>query len=121
MSLPTENKSLALLSEVNRVNLLPELIAQLNKDAGLSGLELNLGSTLEPGEIVNALSEFIAALMERDFNAYLNFLYRVDLPEQAMRIHEGQKMEQVIQDSTLKVLSREWQKVWFKNQGTDQK
>lgn len=121
MSIPAENNSLALLNQVSSVNLLPELIAQLNKDADLSGVELNLQSHMNPGQVVQELSEFIAELLQNDFKAYLNFLYRVDLPERTMRVSEGQKMEEIIQESTLKILKREWQKVWFRNKGSDQK
>lgn len=115
MNPPKENDSLALLHSINRETLLPQLIAQLNKDAGLTGLDLDLPADLLPSQIVKILTDLIEDLLQNDFNTYLNFLYRVDIPEKRMLMHELQSTAEVAKHATLQVLSREWEKVWFKN------
>ena len=115
MKAPRKNDSLTLLDTIVRENLLPQMIAQINKDAALSGLDLEMDQDLDPSQIVHFMAEKLRRLMQRDFDAYLNFLYRVDIPEKRMLIHEGQEMDELVEQATLQVLIREWEKVWFKN------
>ena len=115
MMAPKKNESLALLHTVDRESLLPQLITQINKDARLSGLDLELDQKSASTQIVDALAGQIRNLLQNHFNAYLNFLYRVDIPEARMLVHEEQSMDEVVAHATLQVLSREWEKVWFKN------
>lgn len=108
-------ESIALLRQIESQDLIRSLIVQLNKDAKLSGLALELSENLPPKEIIAQLYETLTKLIMNDFDGYLNFLYRVDLSEQVMRSIQTTVPEKIAEHATLLVLKREWQKVFFRN------
>jgi len=110
-----QSPELALLEQVAQKRLLAELVVQLNKDAHLSGTDLSLHETATPQEIVQGLYTFLQRLVRSDHDAYLNLLYRVDIPESRAAWTSNTDADDTLRDITLRILQREWQKVWFRN------
>ena len=103
------------MEQIAQKQLLNELVRQLNKDAHLSGTDLSLSETATPQEIVQQLYAFLQRLVRRDHDAYLNLLYRVDIPESHAAWSANTHADDILKDVTLRILKREWQKVWFRN------
>jgi hypothetical protein len=107
--------SLTLLEQIESRDLIIPLIKQINKDAKLSGLDLELAENLLPKQIVDQLNQIFQKLITNDFDGLLNFLYRVDLSEQVLRSIQHRVLEKINEYLTVNVLQREWQKVYFRN------
>ena len=103
------------MDQIESVQLLHELIMQLNKDAELTGLDINFATSSTPKDLVKELYQILVNLMTQDFQSYLNFLYRIDLSEQHLRSIPETEPKQIAAIVTLLVLKREWQKVSFRN------
>ena len=110
-----DRDAIQLIDEIKSQQLLHELVVQLNKDADLSGLEVNFSSSSTPEKLVKQLYNVLVDLMTNDFRAYLNFLYRIDLSEQKLKSIPETEPKQIAEIVTFLVLKREWQKVAFRN------
>lgn len=110
-----DREVIQLIHEIKSQQLLHELVVQLNKDADLSGLEVNFSSSSTPEKLVKQLYNVLVDLMTNDFRAYLNFLYRIDLSEQKLKSIPETEPKQIAEIVTFLVLKREWQKVAFRN------
>ncbi len=106
---------LALLEQIESQQLLSSVIEQLNKDANLSGLETRIDTMLTPKELAIHVYNLLFQLITSDFGAYLNFLYRIDISEKALRSIKDTEQTQIVKQVTLLVLQREWQKVSLRN------
>lgn len=112
--LPTQN-SLEFLNIVESENLFQNLILQLNKDFQLSNLSESFELSNTPIQLKEQLSKIIVKLLTKNYDDYLNFLYRVDVPEKELLTVKGTNFEATINQITFLILKREYQKVWFKN------
>jgi len=112
--LPTQN-SLELLNIVESENLFQNLILQLNKDFQLSNLGESFELSITPTQLKEQLSKIILKLLTNNYDDYLNFLYRVDVPEKELLTVKSNNLEATINQVTFLILKREYQKVWFKN------
>jgi hypothetical protein len=112
--LPEQN-SLELLQKVEVDNLYQNLINQLNKDFQLSNLNEKVELIITPMQLKETLSKIILHLITNRYDDYLNFLYRVDVPEKELLKIENDNLMNVIEQITFLILKREYQKVWFKN------
>ena len=112
----TNNESgLVFLQEIEKKNLIADLIRQLNKDLQLAGLDFELEEKALAEEIIAKLQSFLLHIITNDFRAYLNFLYRVDLSEKKIKALRETNPEKIAQAVTQMVLEREWYKVWIKS------
>ncbi len=109
------NSVLALLEQIESQELLTSVIEQLNKDANLSGLETRIDSMLTSKELAIHVYNLLFQLITSDFGSYLNFLYRIDISEKALRSIKDTEQTQIVKQVTLLVLQREWQKVSLRN------
>ena len=109
------NPALVFLEQIVSEQLLSNLIQQINKDARLSGIEAKFETTLSPKQLAIQLSELLYQLISSDFGSYLNFLYRIDIPEKTLRSIQETAPKLIVKQVTVLVLKREWQKVTFKN------
>jgi len=96
-------------------DLLIKLIQQLNKDYDLIGVNKSFEEHLSIQELIYQLNSNIEYLIKNDFNAYLNLLYRIDIPESKVKNIGEIETEKIAHKVTSLVLIREWQKVWFKS------
>ena len=109
------DKGLQLFSKPESQGLEQELIRQLNKDLSMCGVNALIDEEFSPGEVVRRLKEILDRLVRDDFQAFLNLLYRVDVPQSKMSRSEGSSFSDYIERSTYELLKREWQKVWIRN------
>ena len=107
--------SITLLKQIESKDLIIPLIRQINKDANLSGLDLDLAENLLPKQIVDQLYQIFQKLVTNNFDGLLNFLYRVDLSESVLKSIQQRMPEKITEHLTVLVLKREWQKVYFRN------
>mgnify|MGYP003661952895 CR=1 FL=1 len=112
--LPMQN-ALELLQKVDAENLYQNLIQQLNKDFQLSNLSENFEISNTPIQLKEKLSKIILNLITNYYDDYLNFLYRVDVPEKELVALKVENLDTTINQITYLILKREYQKVWFKN------
>lgn len=106
---------IALFELIEAQKLVPSLIKQLNKDIDLSGVDFHFKESIQLNDLVIQVYDFLFKLMSLDFGNYLNFLYRVDIPEK--RLNEITEIDPklIAEKVTILVLKREWQKVSFRN------
>ena len=112
--LPEQN-SLELLQKVEVENLYQNLIKQLNKDFQLSNLSEHFELSITPVQLKETLSKILVRLITNHYDDYLNFLYRVDVPEKDLLIIKSNELPKIVEQISFLVLKREYQKVWFKN------
>ena len=108
-------KGLQLFSKPESQGLEQQLIRQLNKDLSMCGVNTLIDEEFSPREVVRRLKEILDGLVKYDFQAFLNLLYRVDVPQSKMIRSEDSSFSDYIERSTYELLKREWQKVWIRN------
>tara|TARA_R110001583_G_scaffold83631_5_gene220712 strand:+ start:1444 stop:1791 length:348 start_codon:yes stop_codon:yes gene_type:complete len=111
----TAQNTLELLQKVAFENLYQNLIEQLNKDFQLSNLDESFEISNTPIQLKEGLSKIILNLITNNYDDYLNFLYRVDVPEKELAALTAENLETTINQIAFLILKREYQKVWFKN------
>ena len=97
--LPTQN-SLELLNIVESENLFQNLILQLNKDFQLSNLSESFELSITPIQLKEQLNKIIVNLLTNNYDDYLNFLYRVDVPEKELLTIKSNNLEATINQIT---------------------
>ena len=111
----SEQNSLELLQKVEVENLYKNLIKQLNKDFLLSNLSESFELSIMPIQLKETLSEILLKLLTNQYDDYLNFLYRIDVPEKELLTIKSNNLATIVEQITFLILKREYQKVWFKN------
>ncbi|MDP3360291.1 MAG: hypothetical protein Q8S41_13185 [Lutibacter sp.] len=112
--LPAKNTEELLISIANE-NLYVPLIAQLNKDFQLANVEGSFDITNSPTELKKQLFSVLLNLITKQYDDYLNLLYRIDVPESELAKLISDNLTTSIEEITYLVLKREYQKVWFKH------
>jgi hypothetical protein len=92
--------------------ILIEVIAQLNKDLRLSGIEYEFDINLEKNKFIATLLNWIETTLIENENILFNFLYRVDVNQQLIYSQDGLPQENLLK----LILNRELQKVVLKKQ-----
>lgn len=104
-----------IFKDAQNKELLRQLILQLNRDFHLTGINNSYKDDISVEELVLQLNTSISNLIKTDFQTYVNLLYRIDVSESKMRQIDEINTEKIVPKVTFLILSREWQKVWFKN------
>ena len=113
-----KNDALQSLFRLEQMEMLKELIRQINKDLSLSGIEIQFDVNWNPELLVKNLTQVIATLMEKDFQKFINFLYRIDISEKKLGNIGTSDFDDLVSQITLMILKIEWQKVWFRNRNS---
>ena len=113
--LPENKDVLILLDQIQKEDLLKKLIQQINKDAGLVGIEFNLLESSTAQNLVVDLQNLLLDLIKNDFSSYVNFLYRIDISEKKLIELQDLEINNLSKKVTLLILQKEWQKVWFRS------
>ena len=92
--------------------ILVEVIAQLNKDLTLSGIEYEFDINSEKNNFIVTLLNWIEAMLSENEHILFNFLYRVDVDQKLIYSRDGLPQENLLK----LILSRELQKVVLKRQ-----
>lgn len=104
-----------LIEEANSLELYKKLIIQLNKDFLYANIDLDFDEDILPTSLKLLLHEEVYRLIQEKFTEYLNLLYIIDVPEDAVRALNGDDTVILAEQVSFLILKREWQKVWFKN------
>lgn len=104
-----------LLEEAEKEALYLKLIEQINKDFNLANEGIDFPMSVLPSELKIQLHEKIYRLIQYKFAEYLNLLYIIDVPEEAIKKLDGSNLVLLAEQVTFLILKREWQKVWFRN------
>lgn len=111
----TAKNALELLQNIELENLYSALIEQLNKDFQLSNLNYSFEKNILPINLKEKLAMTLLNLINSQYDDYLNFLYRVDVPEKELLKIKEEDLNNIIEEITYLVLKREYQKVWLKH------
>lgn len=103
-----------LLLEAENENLYAKLIEQINKDFNFANEPIDFPKGTTPYELKVQLIEKIYRLIQYKFAEYLNLLYIVDVPEEAVKQLDGSDIMELSEQVSFLILKREWMKVWFK-------
>jgi|SRR5690606_21183945 len=112
---PRFTPSLELLEEVQRKNLYPALLRQLDKDFARAGVAIDLPGEPSFGELGALVQEKIYFLILERFQDYLNLLYVADIPEHQVRLIKASDAVDLSAAVGFLLLSREAQKVWYRS------
>lgn len=104
-----------LLEEAEKGALYLKLIEQINKDFNLANEGIDFPMSVLPSELKIQLHEKIYRLIQYKFAEYLNLLYIIDVPEEAIKKLDGSNLVLLAEQVAFLILKREWQKVWFRN------
>jgi len=115
-----KNDALQSLSKLEQMDMLENLIVQINKDLFLSGVETQFNVNWNPKLLIKGLSEIVARLMINEFQKFINFLYRIDIPEKKIGQIGTSDFDEIVEVITILILKKEWQKVWFRNRNSQQ-
>jgi len=107
--------TLELLDKVVDENLYQNLIIQLNKDFQLSNVNERFDLLCESNQLKNTLATVLLKLITKQYDDYLNLLYRIDVSEKELLTVKSNDLEVIVEQITYIILKREYQKVWFKN------
>ena len=113
--LPDNKNALKLLDQIQKEELLKHLIKQINKDAHLVGIDFDLNENSTPQNLVLNLKILLMDLINNKFSDYVNFLYRIDIPENQIIELQDLELNLLTEKVTILILRKEWQKVWFKS------
>jgi hypothetical protein len=113
--LPEHRNIKQLINQIEKEDLLKNLILQINKDAQLVGIDFNLDECSSPKNIVLELKNLLYNLIKNSFSDYINLLYRIDVSEKQIAEFQYFELEIVVEKSVDLILRKEWQKVWFKS------
>ena len=95
--------------------LYQKLIEQINKDFALANESLDAPLSVTPIDLTTLVANKIYRLIQYKFAEYLNLLYIVDVPENAIKNIDGSDIDELSKQVSLLVLKREWMKVWYRN------
>ena len=112
---PTYEDALNILNRAKERNLLTALLLQLRKDYHRINLTFPLAeaevSQLTSAGIFQRLRENLYYLLMEHFDAYLNLMYTVDVPEREFKHIEPTDAVEVAGQVCYLVLRREWEKI----------
>lgn len=103
-----------IISEANNLQLYNKLVRQLRKDFELANVALVIEDDIAPEHLKHTLHKTLFHLIQKDFTAYLNVLYIVDVSEQQVKQLEGGDIMSLSESVSFLILKRAWQKVWYK-------
>ncbi|MGV6844912.1 MAG: hypothetical protein ACWA42_02145 [Lutibacter sp.] len=108
------NQSYNFLDNAENKKLLVKVIQQLNKDFHLANLDYDFDENLKPFELKNKLRVIIEELLKKNYDGYLNLIYRIDLSEKDLNNLPKGNFEKLLDSITFLVLKRIFKKVWLK-------
>lgn len=112
--LPEFENSLSLLQGASAQALYKALINQLSRDFSRANISSSFQEDMAPDALLSELREKIYVLLLENFQAYLNLMYLIDVPERAFKNLQLTDAVEVSEQLSFLILRREWQKVWLK-------
>lgn len=107
--------SFEIFKENENKKWLKHLIQQLNKDLHLTGIDFEFHKDVSPQDLYIGLQRLLFELINKDFRAYVNLLYRVDVSEKQLKDIQEIEVESVSNKVAILILRKEWQKLYFRS------
>jgi len=107
---PQEDNITQLVVQFSDSEFYIPLVKQVKKDFELSGHSIAIDEFMAPGDLIKEVHRQIHHLLQYNFDAYLQLLYRVDIPETLMSF-TTENSDAIAQKATFYILQREWKKV----------
>jgi len=104
-----------IITTSEELSLYKKLVLQLNKDFLRANVSVDFKKDIQPNNLILQLQETISKLINEQFSEYLNLLYIVDVSEVKIKSIDTNDFKLMTEQVTFLILSREWQKVWFRN------
>jgi len=104
-----------IITTSEELSLYKKLVLQLNKDFLRANVSVDFKEDIQPNKLILQLKAIISNLINEQFSEYLNLLYIIDVSEVKIKNLEANNFEKMTEQVTFLILSREWQKVWFRN------
>lgn len=104
-----------ILTTSEELLLYKKLVLQLNKDFLRANVSVDFEEDIQPKKLIIKLNTTISNLIKEQFSEYLNLLYIVDVSEVKIKSIDTNDFKLMTEQVTFLILSREWQKVWFRN------
>lgn len=108
------NTSTELLSKASAEHLYEALLEQLKKDFQLANVDFTTSAAITLEVLVIVLQERLYLLLLEEFDAFLNLLYIVDVPENSFEVSKAVDAFEASQQAAFLILKRELKKVWYK-------
>ncbi len=99
-----------LIAEVSEIHLYQPLVLQIKKDFEMIGQSIDINEFMASEAFVKELQLRIHHLLQYNFDAYLQLLYRVDVPEHLIAF-TGQDSHHIAERAAFLILKREYEKV----------
>jgi len=115
MNFPIPFSTEEILAAAEKEVLYSKLIDQINKDFNFANEPIDLPQSTSPHELKIQLHEKVYRLIQYKFAEYLNLLYIIDVPEEAIKQLDGSDLVELSEQVSFLILKREWMKVWFRN------
>ena len=106
-----------LLNQSIASGLYPTLVRQINKDFLRAGLDEEFTEDYSAASLSRNLTAVVYELIVSDFEAYLNLLYTIDIPENRIKSLPEQRVDELAVSVSGMILNRELQKVRFRESG----
>lgn len=95
--------------------LYKKLVLQLNKDFQRANVDFDFSEEINPSELKIKLNETVFNLLQDNYSDFQNLLYIIDVSEVKIKQIEAENTLEISEKITFLILSREWQKVWFRD------
>ena len=103
-----------LVQQIYNSKLYSQVILQIQKDFYLCGETLALEESILPDVLVQKIYQKIYFLLQHNFNAYLQLLYRIDIAEDKIATR-NETIAVIAQKASYYILQREYQKINLRN------
>ncbi len=114
-----KNGVIELLFKTKKEDLYDGLIQQLEKDFLLANVPLELNKTTLPDQLHKLIKEKLYVLLMERFEAYLNLLYVIDVPENSLKNINVTDAVEVAEQASFLILKRECEKIMLKKRFGD--
>ncbi len=101
-------------TDINKQEILKDIIVQLNKDLALSnvGFEFNLDLSFD--DFWLDLVSVVRTLLNKHYEKYLHFIYRIDLNERDLLVTDITPFSEVEEFVSFQIVKRIYKKVYFR-------
>lgn len=108
-------KELSVLStKVQEQDMLKDIILQMNKDLALSNIGFEFNPDMEFESFWKDLVAVVRELLNKHYEKYLHFIYRVDINERDLLVSDIVPFEEVEAFVAFQIVKRLYKKVYFR-------
>lgn len=110
-----EKNTLQAIYSLTTENLYEMLVQQILKDFQLVNIPISINENTSPEALLEELHKTIHELIIRDYNSYLNLLYRIDISEKELKNSNfKENLDDFCKHNCYLILKKEIQKIYFR-------